>query len=148
VGSQLFDLVIGTFKLLSHTPLRAIGVNWGGHYKASSEEEWHEFGHFLVPQSPWNNILSEPATLKVEVTEKYPPEDVTQGAIQIQIQPSPTIQQAVFINLNDHYKLPQPELSIGCDQIISLFEENKNKSQQKFENLTKNIFDNFESRKK
>lgn len=44
------DLVLGSFHILEHTPVRAIGLNRDMHFKMESEEKWHGFGHLIAPK--------------------------------------------------------------------------------------------------
>ena len=146
--TKLIDLVIQTFTYLSHTPIVALGANWGGHYKADSEEEWHRFGHFLAPQIPWLNIFENPAVFKIEIMEKHPEIYSSFGKKQVRVEPSGQVNHGVFINLNDHYELEPDAKRVGCSEMISLFENNREKSSQKYTNLVQTLFDNFEAAKK
>jgi hypothetical protein len=42
------DLVAGTFRLLPHTPIRAMGINHNNHFRVVNEEAWHS----LATNSP------------------------------------------------------------------------------------------------
>lgn len=54
------DLGLGVFSILEHTPIRMVGINTDAHYKASSEERWHEIGHLLAPDRYWTDLLDSP----------------------------------------------------------------------------------------
>ena len=43
----LRDLVAGTFKSLSHTPIRMLGINFDAHFRMGSVDAWHLVGHRL-----------------------------------------------------------------------------------------------------
>lgn len=144
---KLLDLVHHTFTHLSHTPIHAIGMNWGGHYLPDTTEEWHEFGYFIAPQSPWKNIFDDSAVLKVEMTEKNKPKDLSDGNIQVWVEPSKQIRGGIFINMNDHYEIVGERI-IGCSDIIAILDSNREKSKAKFENVVKSLFENFNERKK
>src|SRR5262245_20635588 len=45
----LKDLVIGTFRLLQHTPVHQLDLISEAHIRVEKEEEWHALGHRLVP---------------------------------------------------------------------------------------------------
>ncbi len=143
---KLIDFVIQTFYLLEHTPATAIGANWGGHYKTDSINEWHDFGHFIAPQSPWLNVFEDPAVLKIEMAEKAPELYSPKGNIQIRVTSSSKVKHGIFINLNDHYEVGQDNRKLGCKEIIKLFEENRDESQNKFDNAVTMLFANFERR--
>jgi hypothetical protein len=56
----LSDLVTGTFSLLEHTPVRAMGMNRMMHFKMDSKEAWHAFGDKIAPKDVWQGIMKEP----------------------------------------------------------------------------------------
>lgn len=56
----LHDLVVGTFRLLRHTPVGKLGINYGAHYQMDSEEQLHELGGRLAPQDDWTDLLTSP----------------------------------------------------------------------------------------
>lgn len=145
---KLIDLVVQTFTVLPHTPISAIGLNWGGHFKTDSVEEWHNLGYYLSPQAPWDNVFEDSALLRIEITEKHKLENPSKGHLGVRVQPSNTVLNGVFVNVNDHYSLQEPDKAIGCSEIISTLERNRNESGNKFKSVIENLFDNFEKREK
>jgi hypothetical protein len=55
--APLLDLVAGTFFVLEHTPVTALGLNRMMHFSLDSEEHWHQVGNKLAPKEGWNGIL-------------------------------------------------------------------------------------------
>ena len=53
VSGPLRDLVAGTFYVLEHTPVQAIGLNRQMHFAMPSEEAWHQLGDRLAPKEAW-----------------------------------------------------------------------------------------------
>jgi hypothetical protein len=108
----LRDLVIGTFKLLEHTPLTAFGFNRFGHFSAPSEDGWHAFGHHFAPKESWSSILKNPGLIGLVMEGKR---EGCEGKIQVRIEPSPITALGIFITINQHHDLPtkdkQPELT-------------------------------------
>jgi hypothetical protein len=98
----LRDLVIGTFKILEHTPLTSYGFNCHRHYRMPSEPEWHAFGHFLAPKAIWKDILIEPGLRVLNMLGKRPDSDAVIG---IQIEPSLKIRPGVFFQINEHHDI-------------------------------------------
>lgn len=142
----LKDLVIGTFKKLEHTPVRALGINSGMHIKCDSEEEWHNFGHYLVPQRPWVNIFNDSAMMRVEMVEKHPPTDLLKGTLRIRVEASTRVIPGIFININDHYGIEERDNLVGCKKLINRFLENREASKQKTDEAINNIIKNFSER--
>jgi hypothetical protein len=139
----LYDLIVNTFKILEHTPIHTFGNNWGMHFKCESEKEWHNFGHFLVPQEPWKGIFEDSAMLKLEMVEKQPPKDPLSGRIQIHIEPSRRIKHGIFFNINHHFETSEKEAINGCHLIMSKFESIWEKSRENAKNIVTQSFDNF-----
>ena|SRR5437867_100505 len=98
----LRDLLLGTFRILRHTPLTAMGLHWMAHYRSENEEEWHKIGNTLAPKEIWNKILTKPGlrTLVIEESRKKEPTELTRVAVE----PSLKIQPGVFFEVHDLYE--------------------------------------------
>ncbi len=59
-SESLRDLVLGILTLLSHTPVKAMGLNTEFHFRVPSERYWHDVGDRLAPKPDWVNILNNP----------------------------------------------------------------------------------------
>ena len=116
----LRDLVLGTFRLLRHTPVQMMGLNRDSHFRMPTEEAWHAFGHRLTPKEPWAGVLKEPGMRSLTM-EGLRPDDL-QGYIRVRVEPSGRISPGVFINVNDHYVVKGAEISQGCDEIIDILD--------------------------
>jgi len=55
---HLGDLVLNVFSTLSHTPIHQLGMNTAYRIRFRSNDDWHSFGHFLLPKSHWSNVLT------------------------------------------------------------------------------------------
>ena len=67
VGTVIRDLVLGSFKILEHTPMSAMGINRNMHFRIKTEAEWHKIGHRLVPEERFDGLLEDAGTLSVSV---------------------------------------------------------------------------------
>jgi hypothetical protein len=105
----LRDLARGTFKLLEHTPLSAFGFNSHRHYRMSSDEEWHAFGHHFAPKESWQPLLLKPGMLGLVMQGER---EHCSATIQVRIEPSARVHPGVFISINEHYNL---EKELGKD---------------------------------
>lgn len=143
----LYDLIVGTFQLLSHTPVRALGINRGMHIKFDSDEQWHDFGHFLAPKEPWKNIFDESGMLRLEVTPQYPPKDSLNGLLRIKTEPSNRIIPGVVFNINSHFEI-QDNKAKGCNIIIEKLKEKWDKINRQAEKAVETLLNNFENRYK
>lgn len=116
----LRDLVMGTFRLLCHTPIRMMGLNWDFHFRMPSEEAWHTFGHRVAPKEPWAEALKEPGMRSLTMEGKRP--DSFNGYIRVRVEPSVRVHPGVFININDHYEVRSSEPLRGCDEVIDILD--------------------------
>src|SRR5687768_10210575 len=63
----LRDLVLGTFKILSHTPIRLMGLNRQVHVDAGPEDRWNDIGNRLAPKRYWERVLQSPGTRSITI---------------------------------------------------------------------------------
>jgi hypothetical protein len=104
----LRDLVLATFRLLRHTPIRIIGINYDSHINMGSIEAWHRIGHILAPKDKWKDLLKEPGTRSVTIEGERP--DDYLGYLLVKVEPSNVLgPQGLYIGVNDHYDLTDPE---------------------------------------
>lgn len=100
---RLRDVAVGILRTLEHTPIAAVGINREVHFRVDSLERWHEIGDILVPKEHWQDSLKLPGMRSVTIWGARP--DEYAGRIQVQVEPSMRIPQAVFVGCNDHFDL-------------------------------------------
>lgn len=116
----LTDFVIGTFRILKHTPASKMGINSALHFRLKSVNAWYEIGHKLAPKEPWEGILNNPGMLRVEMQEtrsKGP-----KGFARVRVEPSNVCYPGIFVNVNDHYELNETKSIMSCEKIIDILE--------------------------
>ncbi|MGB8494657.1 MAG: hypothetical protein WCE53_09690 [Candidatus Acidiferrum sp.] len=122
----LRDLVRGTFLILEHTPVTAMGLNCMMHYPMESEERWHRVGDKLAPKEGWNEILPRRvglASLSL-LTEKDP---ATGAVFRVRIEPSVQVKYGVYIEVNEHHQAPEAEALKSLMEILDKrWEETQN----------------------
>ena len=103
------DIAESIATLLPHTPVTALGLNFLGHYKLSTEAEYHRFGDALVPKNIWNELIDVDnefagvgdVTVRVQRGERY--KSVTEpDHLNVQVQPSGRVKFGVFLSCNNH----------------------------------------------
>jgi hypothetical protein len=129
----LRDLVLGTFRLLRYTPIRAMGLNKDVHYRIESEEAWHAVGRKLAPPEHWDTVLKHPGmrSLLIEGVR----EDGLKGHIQVKVEPSSRIHPGLYVAVNDHYEIEEPRPEEGASRILKMLEEQWNSAQDRFVTL-------------
>lgn len=135
----LRDLVLGTVRLLRHTPVRAVGVNTGAHYRLSDTAAWEELLTRYAPLSSWQSMLSEPQLGTLSVVAGRP--DAIPGALRITIEPSSRVDPGAYVHLNDHFEHGQ-EASEGppsADFAIEVLTKHWADAQQRGRELTEAV---------
>lgn len=100
------DLVLGTFKILEHTPLTMLGINSFCHFQAPSEEAWHGVGHMLAPKDMWRRWLLKPGMQSLTIRGAR--EDGRDGWIDVRVEPSSVVMpHGIFVLVNDHLQVAQ-----------------------------------------
>src|SRR3990172_4428140 len=131
------DLVLGTFKILRHTPIKMMGINHTRHFLMDSEEEWHKFGDKLAPKECWKRILKKPGMRSLTIEDIRP--DSFKGYIRVTVAPSVKTHPGVFFQVNDHFETKDPENTIGTDEIISILEHVWDDSSKRGKEIIKTI---------
>ena len=131
---RLHDLVVRTFKeYLPHTPLRSLGINRQVHFRVADRATQHRLGRRLAPIDPWSacrghlDLEGDRSGLRsVKVSQVDPPNRPPGGQINVTVEPSARIpnELGVYVAVNDHYTLDQPDSPDDCLRLIGLLEEN------------------------
>jgi len=135
----LKDLVLGTFRILSHTPIKIMGINYDSHFPMDSEDAWHDIGHRVTPKEIWNKVLKKPGLRSLTIQGERP--DDHKGRIAVRIEPSNRVRYGIFININDHYELQDPESVLGCEAIIDMLESEWKASVTRSQQIAITIFE-------
>lgn len=126
----LRDIAVGILGLLSHTPIRLMGINRDFHFDLVSEDLWNVLGHRLVPKQDWNPLLKSPGMQNL-VVQGVRPDDL-KGYLRVTVQPSARIKYGVFIAVNDHYILKTDEKEAdGADKARLILSEKWDESMKR-----------------
>jgi hypothetical protein len=102
------DLGVGIFQLVPHTPVTAVGLNFTGHFKLASQDEYHRVGDVLAPKAIWQALYPDElpglADLTIRIQRGGRGEQLkTKDEKRISVQPSNKIKFGVFLTYNDHH---------------------------------------------
>lgn len=118
----LRDLAIGTFRILSHSPIRALGVNRDLHFRVENVERWHEIGLTVVPAKRWNGPLKNPGMRSLLVEGER--DDGYEGFVQVRVEPSRRVFPGVYVGVNDHFQLAsRPDEFVDASAAVGVLEE-------------------------
>jgi len=119
--AALRDLVFGTFQLLNHTPVTALGINYDAHFPRPADRSdravWSE--HF-VPLKPFDGLVKAPSLISTSVRGARP--DDEPGFVGLKIEPSTRVVDGVYVNINDHFDLPEGTKRNGA-KAVDLLQE-------------------------
>jgi hypothetical protein len=114
----LRDLLVGTFRLLEHTPFGRMGINELAHYQMASEEKWHAFGDYLTPKGPWEGHFEGRVGMRSLIIEAKRP-NCSAKYIRVKVEPSIRAQPGVFFEINEHYETKEaPGTSVEFLRIL------------------------------
>ncbi len=107
----LRDLVLGTFRLLEHTPVGAMGLNRMMHFPMKDDEEWHLLGDTLAPKDFWREVLDgRPGLRSLTIEGKRHGSEAR--VMTVKIEPSLRVTNGIFLETNEHFgalPLEQPD---------------------------------------
>jgi hypothetical protein len=133
---ELRDLGVGTFEVLTHSPVRALGINGSVHFLVESADEWHRIGHSLVPKGDvWDEVLSKPGTRMVAVqgtrTDGY------KGSVLVRVGPSQVAQQerGIWLDVNDHFLFEPSEPASGAEVAVKALQTQWDSCKKRFEQI-------------
>ena len=108
------DLVMRVFKEhLSHTPLRAMGINRSVDFRVGGLAERDRIGRTLAPVEPWGRWAAELGVdgeqggmTSLTMCQVSPTGRPRGGSVNVKVEPSRRIGQGrsgIFVEVNDHY---------------------------------------------
>lgn len=100
---HLKDFLVGSFSILSHTPIAKIGINWEQQVEFRNENDWHNLGHYLAPKSPWKDFIDSPGLRSLSIKGRR--SDGNHGYVLIFVEPIQELKQMVKFRVNDHNDL-------------------------------------------
>jgi hypothetical protein len=133
----LKDLVVSTFRILTHTPIHLMGLNLDSHFRMSSEETWHALGDRLAPKDLWLRIFDKPGLRSL--TMESIRQDGPKGVIRVKIEPSVKLKPGVFINVNDHYEIENYKPESGCDGMMQILNSTYTMSVERSYNIAASL---------
>lgn len=120
------DLAIGILSLVPHTPITAVGLNFLGHYRLASTDEYHRVGDVLAPKTIWASLYPEEhstagladLTMRIQHTDKDR-NPISGDEKRISIQPSTKVRCGVFFAYNDHHVIASTDNTVTTAEIAA-----------------------------
>jgi hypothetical protein len=140
----LLDLVKGIFGKLYHTPLRQMGINYAEKRRFATEQDWHNFGHFLLPKSPWKGLLKMPGLQGVNVRGQR--RDQRTGHVLVTAESDLSTKGLATIRVNDHFEVESNQNSNkadGAQYFVDLLASDYEASIARSESIINGLLDKF-----
>lgn len=97
------DFVVGTFQVLGHIPITALGINRDSEFTVDGAATFHAIGHSLAPKDVWRDFIQSPGMQVVAITGK--PISGRAKAINARVQPTRLEYPfRVLVAINQHYE--------------------------------------------
>lgn len=134
------DLIIGTFSVLSHTPLKMIGINYTTDFMINDEKAWHGIGDRLAPKDIWNKLIDGPGLSSLVIQSKIVLKENYKNLVRITVSPAGEM-LSLRIHINDHYELLETkDKFLGSSKIITILKDEWKNSQKKAVEIQDKIF--------
>lgn len=119
---EMRDLVVGTFRLLCHTPVHAMGLNTAATWQVANEETWHAIGHKLAPKDGvWDKTLTKAGMLTLTIQGTR--DDGMDGFVRVQIAPAPGMSNGILTEVNDHFQVAKPGApAVGAASLLPVLD--------------------------
>lgn len=138
------DFSVGTFRLLQHTPLLQLGINYNFIYDIGDKKKWNDFGHKLTPKELWGKFLNEPGMSAIKVEEKPIEHDELgcKETTKISISPESKLTKSgygIFIQVNNHFQLIEKQKIRSATTIIDTLEKRWDDVMSKSKDIVENL---------
>lgn len=130
LSPALKDLAVGIFQLVPHTPVTAVGLNFMGDFKLTSEDGYHHVGDVLAPKDIWNALYPDECggladlTIRIQHGTRGEPLE-TKDEKRISVQPSNKIKFGVYLSYNDHHDLSVTEDNLRPAERVATIIDNQ-----------------------
>jgi hypothetical protein len=150
-GDVLRDLVLGTFSILEHTPVNALGMNRQMHFSMGSEEAWHRLGDKLAPKDIWKQVLpNRPGMRTLDILSGST--DPQLPSITVRVQPSLMIVHGAYFEINNHHPAQRDGktndsakgdsvIASRAQDLLKILKEQWEPSQREGENIARKVLD-------
>jgi hypothetical protein len=102
------DLAVGIFQLVPQTPVKAVGLNFIGHFKLESQELHHKIGDVFAPKDIWGGLYPdefvglEQLVIRIQRGSREKGAD-SNDEKRITLQRSNKFKYGIHLSFNDHH---------------------------------------------
>lgn len=131
------DLALGTFRILSHTPVSQAGLNSTIHFQFENQDKCDAFFQKMAPTKIWEPEMKMPHLAKTVVSGERP--DDFKGSINVIVEPSNSKPNVALFNINDHYELPEKDKLISARFVLDIITKKFDESLKTSEEIVKGL---------
>lgn len=133
------DLFCSVLQILDASIVKQLGLNWGVHYSLPNTKAWHAAGDKLVPKTFWKSIWPKDVGMR-NLTLELERDDDIPGLMNVILQPSRTLDNGVYMVVNDHFEIASPK-DQTAHFAADLIQENFVKSQATAHRLMNAVYE-------
>ncbi|MBM6884110.1 hypothetical protein H6A61_14665 [Bacteroides caecigallinarum] len=113
------DLAINIFKILNETPIKAVGINNVYDLSLKNADNYYNFGDRLAPLNNWNDILTSPRLLNIEIIESTESGNTSFRRVSISpSEPELKVNFGINFNINNHFNLEPNSNGYKASQLV------------------------------
>lgn len=122
------DFAASCFRLLAHTPVFAVGLNFNALMLAGDVERWHRFGDAIAPKQPWGDFTEDnggkrAGGVRALVMERSQGLGGHHGYTRIAFQVVDGAEHTANLQVNNHFNLAHAEAPSSGAEAYKLIEE-------------------------
>ncbi|MEZ5466595.1 MAG: hypothetical protein R3F18_02850 [Lysobacterales bacterium] len=136
----LRDLAVGALILLEHTPIKAVGLNFGGHFQLADQASYDRFGHEIAPKSRWRSV-SRAKTQRLVITGARA--DELPGVRNVTVSATNKYPYCVHVHANEHAEVPGGTGEKPASWVARHIADNYAPAQGRFEEVQTELFEGF-----
>jgi hypothetical protein len=107
---QIRDLALGVIEILEHTPIHGVGLQFFGHYGLTDQAARDELQRKLVPQAPFEELLSGIGMRTLTMFGRREEGDEGLNGVSVTVEPSATVEpNGVYVGVFDQYDFADPD---------------------------------------
>lgn len=132
--SLLRDAVVNIFTLLTHSPIKLVGMNHARHIELS-DGAWPTLRERLAPSAAWEEIVDHPELSSLSTTAARP--DDLKGWVRVTVEPSARVAGGLWVAINDHVDLGED--TTDAKRAVEVLDEHWDPSLTRSEELMERI---------
>ena len=104
---------------MNETPIKAVGINNVYDLSLKNADNYYNFGDRLAPLNNWNDILTSPRLLNIEIIESTESGNTSFRRVSISpSEPELKVNFGINFNINNHFNLEPNSKGYKASQLV------------------------------